>query len=191
MFAYCLREMLVLYYPPFRAKGEEELTDLAVTGIKAYAEDLCEFENETLAEGWRQARRAHKVERWPTISDIRDRCLALAERKHIATAPKPPAAERIDRQPLEKFPHRKVADDWMRTDQGQWALTHGCGPECWDFVAEHGEAPGRDRIADLHREAQARRQRLQDIPGEGQAAAWLNVMTAREATMKRKHLRAA
>lgn len=188
-FAYCLREMLLLYYPPFRADSDVELTDLTVTGIRAYVEDLAEFQPEVLAEGWRQARRGHKVERWPTISDIRDRCQSVAaDRSGVRPDPVIPA-ERQDRKPLEKFPHRAMADGWMSSDQGQWALRVGCGPDCWDYVAERGEFPTRDQLAKIRDHVAGRAARIGHVEPGSQAAQWLKTMTDRDERMRGKFLR--
>lgn len=73
-----LTEMLVLFYPPFRAEDEIELLQQVTMLLRAYVEDLCEFSPEVLREGWKGVRRAHRVERWPTIQSMRDACLAVA-----------------------------------------------------------------------------------------------------------------
>lgn len=70
----CLAEMLVLFYPPFFAETEDELTEQAEIALKAYAEDLAQFDRGVLAAGWRQCRRAHKVQRWPSLSEIIGAC---------------------------------------------------------------------------------------------------------------------
>jgi len=67
---------VILYWPPFRATDEVELTYLAEVGLRAYIADLCDFPSDVLRDGWAAARRAHRVERWPTIGAIRDHCLA-------------------------------------------------------------------------------------------------------------------
>jgi hypothetical protein len=62
--------MLTLFYPPFRAADDIEMLELSVTGIRAYAEDLAGFPADDLRRGWREVRRTHKPERWPTINAI-------------------------------------------------------------------------------------------------------------------------
>lgn len=62
--------MLTLFYPPFRAADDVEMLELSVKGIRAYAEDLAGYPEEQLRKAWRQVRREHKVERWPTINAI-------------------------------------------------------------------------------------------------------------------------
>jgi len=68
-------EMMLLFYPPFRADSDEELLELSIIGARAYVEDLSEFPPDVLSKGWREVRRQHKVERWPTIEMIRSCCL--------------------------------------------------------------------------------------------------------------------
>lgn len=69
---------MILYYPPFRASTDDELLEQAVIGAKAYIEDLAEFSIEALCDGWKQVRRRHKLERWPTIQAIREACADAA-----------------------------------------------------------------------------------------------------------------
>jgi len=78
VFLNVLDEMMILFYPPFRASTDDELLEQASIGAKAYVEDLAEFRVETLADAWRQVRREHKTERWPTIQTIRDACLTAS-----------------------------------------------------------------------------------------------------------------
>lgn len=184
--------MLTLYYPPFRADDDVELLQLSTVGIRAYIDDLAEFDAETLANGWREARRAHKVERWPTISDIRDRCVFHAGRRDGVKPLQPAAMRRMGRagdEVPDKFPHRQMADEWMATERGQWALRNECGPECWDYVAERGEIPDREKVADLRDVATGRRMRLSDVTDEGQPGNWKRVMRDREASMVKRFLR--
>lgn len=81
--------MLVLYYPPFRADDDIELADQTVIALRAYVEDLAEFPQDALRNGWREVRRAHKVERWPTIQVIRDACIAAQNQPEKRKAPSP------------------------------------------------------------------------------------------------------
>lgn len=67
-----LNEMLTLFYPPFRADDEGEMLAMSIVGIKAYAEDLADYREDQLSKAWKQVRREHKVERWPTINAILD-----------------------------------------------------------------------------------------------------------------------
>lgn len=48
------------------------MLDQSIVAIRAYAEDLSGFNEEQLRQAWRQVRREHKVERWPTINAILD-----------------------------------------------------------------------------------------------------------------------
>ena len=74
VWAACLDEMLLLYYPPFRAKSEDELQKQCVIALRAYVLDLAGYGRETIAEAWQQVRRQHKVTRWPAIADILEAC---------------------------------------------------------------------------------------------------------------------
>ncbi len=56
-----LEEILVLYYPPFRAEDETELLRLAIVGMRPYVEDLAEFKPDIIETAWRNVRRGHKV----------------------------------------------------------------------------------------------------------------------------------
>lgn len=78
MWSQVIEEMVILYWPPFRASDEVELTYLAEVGLRAYVADLREFPSDVLRNGWAAARRAHRVERWPTIGAIRDQCYTTA-----------------------------------------------------------------------------------------------------------------
>lgn len=189
VFTYVLTEMLLLFYPPFRAIDDVELLELSIRGVKAYAEDLCEFSPEVLQDGWREARRNHRVERWPTISDIRDACLAARDRRN----PKQPS-HAGERQPYvkplgDKFLHRQQANDWLLTEQGQWALRHGCASDCWDHIAEHGEGLDRDKISALLAKSTARAERLAALPEDGRARRYADGITKRESEMRRQYLR--
>ena len=62
----------MLFYPPFRAADEVEMLELSAKGVRAYAEDLAGYNEDQLRKAWRQVRREHKVERWPTINAILD-----------------------------------------------------------------------------------------------------------------------
>lgn len=75
-----LNEMLLLFYPPFRAETEHELSEQVLVGLRAYIEDLVEFDGKTLRDAWKDVRRNHKVERWPTSGDLRRACLEISPR---------------------------------------------------------------------------------------------------------------
>ena len=74
-------KMLLLYYPPHRADSEDELLELSVIALEDYLDDLAEFDRMTLQAAWREVRRAHRGQGWPTIAVIRDACLAHAPRR--------------------------------------------------------------------------------------------------------------
>jgi hypothetical protein len=79
-----------MYYPPFRAETEEELAEQSVVWLRACVEDLMEFPIHVLADAWKEVRRSHKVERWPTIQVIRDACLANSgEKPHQVSTTSP------------------------------------------------------------------------------------------------------
>jgi hypothetical protein len=135
--------MLVLYYPPHRADSEEELLEQAVIALEDYLDDLAEFDRMTLQSAWREVRRAHRGQGWPTISVIRDACLAHAPRRRDQDPDDVPEwyrqlASRIGptparswfgeavlrvsgRQATFAFPS-KPATDWCKTRYAQEAL---------------------------------------------------------------------
>lgn len=69
--------MLLLYYPPHRADSEEELLEQAVVALEDYFDDLKDFDRPVLESAWREVRRAHRGQGWPTIAAIRDACLDI------------------------------------------------------------------------------------------------------------------
>jgi hypothetical protein len=76
-----LLKMMLLYYPPHRADSEDELLELSVIALEDYLDDLAEFDRMTLQAAWREVRRAHRGQGWPTIAAIRDACLAHTPRR--------------------------------------------------------------------------------------------------------------
>lgn len=144
LWANCLEEMTSLYYPPFRAADEAELLVTSSTALRAYVEDLIEFSDDVIAKAWKEVRRAHKVERWPTIGAIREACLARVPRGSS------PGAVRADHQAVDKFPHKDAANAFLRTAQGQWAIRHRCALGAWQHVAEFKEPPSRDQLQRIH-----------------------------------------
>lgn len=142
-----LAEMLVLYFPPFRAADEGELMDQARIALRAYLEDLAEFDEPELRAAWRTVRRAHKRRDWPTIDEIRDACLLLVaapppRQSTIAEAPSAVVYGRDGaKPPPEKFPYAAQADRFMSTVPAQRALSEGWGAEVWDHVAQFGQEP--------------------------------------------------
>lgn len=107
-----LEEMLLLYWPPFKAADSDELLRFAIIGARAYVEDLCEFSQETIKTGWREARRKQKTMGWPTIQVIRDACLE---------------AQKPQEQRKVKSPTETRMDQYRRT--GFWAEHWGARPE--------------------------------------------------------------
>lgn len=74
VFRTALEQMLLLYYPPYRAQDEDELLSTTVLAISAYVEDLAAIDPDVLAEAWREVRSRHKTQGWPTLGTILDAC---------------------------------------------------------------------------------------------------------------------
>lgn len=70
-----LLPMVSLYYPPFKAADEAELTATAALALRDYVEDLAEFPVDVLREAWKDARRPHKTRDWPALAAIRNAAL--------------------------------------------------------------------------------------------------------------------
>lgn len=77
-----LQEMLLLYRSQHRAGNDLDQKDQTVLALRAYVEDLMDFDWDILKEGWREARRAHKTGFWPTINAIRGACLTVKPKGH-------------------------------------------------------------------------------------------------------------
>lgn len=75
LWASFLEQMLILFYPPFRAETDDELLRQSVVALNAWVDDLGEFDAKTLEAGWRAVRRAHRTPRWPVSGDVRAACL--------------------------------------------------------------------------------------------------------------------
>lgn len=71
LWAIVLEEMVTLWWPPYRALDEAELLATATLGLRAYVEDLAEYSDDALRAGWRDVRRSHRTQGWPTIATIR------------------------------------------------------------------------------------------------------------------------
>lgn len=126
-----LTEMLGLFFPPGHADSDVEMLNSCVARTRAYVEDLAEFPPAVLERAWRDVRRAHKVERWPTIAAIRDACFdAMPKRAPTALV------VRQDRKAVERYPFAADANAALATPQGQWCLRHSCGLAFWERVAE-------------------------------------------------------
>lgn len=179
--------MLTLYYPPFRADDDVELLEMCLTSIRAYVEDLAEFDADTLGRAWRDVRRRHKVERWPTISDIRDACLAAQPRQPITKT-----SARVDKKPVDRWEFIASADAYMLTAQGQWALRHGCGLAAWEFVAERNQYPDRDELKRIAEKVASNADRAAGLdPANALSATLLKVwrtMRSKEAALAERFL---
>jgi hypothetical protein len=118
-FAECLTELLTLYYPPFRAETDDELLDLAVTGIRAYAEELCGLSREQLRKAWREVRKVHKTERWPSLAAILDAAVPLTDR------PSTPSGDRY--RPMtedEKILAERAGGIWVKVSRIKPSQVH-------------------------------------------------------------------
>lgn len=115
----CLEEMLTLFYPPFRANDDIELTDQSVVALKRYVAELSGFDRDTLAKGWSDVLRHHKVERWPTIGTICDACRSVGVNS-VRTANtnhndwQRLLVERCDRNVRQWFNHMWIDGDVLR-----------------------------------------------------------------------------
>lgn len=67
--------MVSLYYPPFKAADDSEMTATAALALRDYVEDLAEFPVNVLREAWKDARRPHKTRDWPALAAIRNAAL--------------------------------------------------------------------------------------------------------------------
>lgn len=121
--------MLLLYFPPFRARNEDELCAQVLVGLQAYIEDLAEFDGMTLREAWKEVRRNHRVERWPTIESIRSECFRLATKRGGLPVPMGASAgwqsrdsrhrEAMQLEGEEKERHEKMPY-WQRARTENW-----------------------------------------------------------------------
>lgn len=116
----------MLYYPPFRAVDAADMLATASSALKAYVDDLRDFDDTTLARAWRDLRRSHTRETWPTIGTIREACGRAV----------PMAKGHKSNQLPERFPFAAQANDALETPQGQWCLRNGCGLAYWERIAE-------------------------------------------------------
>ena len=73
-FRAALEQMLVLYYPPFRAADDAELLGMTVTAITAYVEELSRFDEDRITRAWADVRSRHKTQGWPVLGVIVDAC---------------------------------------------------------------------------------------------------------------------
>lgn len=137
--------MVILYYPPHRAPDDAELEYECNVALRDYLEDLAEFPAEILRGGWREARRTHKTQAWPTIAAIRNACLALAPRAQhahtLGSDPRCMADNRMQKAEMAAPQHTVMADSWMQTQDGQRMLENGNGYDGWLHVARLGRPP--------------------------------------------------
>jgi hypothetical protein len=132
----CLREMVILYYPPAEADNDAGLLDYCETAIGGYLEDLAEFSSDVIREGWKAVRRKHAKSSWPLPSALRSAC----QEERAISAPsfpteKPTAgfggSSRFDRE----------ADACMRHPFGQKAIREGWGWDLYCWVRDRGDWP--------------------------------------------------
>ena len=141
VFLNVLDEMMILYYPPFRAASDDELLEQAVIGARAYVDDLAEFSSDALAVGWRSVRRAHKLERWPTINTIRDACGSVAPARRID-----PYREKRQQEIDEQRRVEALADQWTRNAVGDRAAREGWLLALVEFIKSKGREPSDGEI---------------------------------------------
>lgn len=91
-----ISEMTLLLYPPFEAKTDDELLLQCTVALRAYIEDLAEFEQGPLAAAWREVRRKHTTVRWPTIETIRSACIGVRDDADDSAERKPRGRFRTD-----------------------------------------------------------------------------------------------
>ena len=108
----CLEEMLTLFYPPFRAADDVEMLELSVKGIRAYAEDLAGFPEDRIRAAWRQVRREHKVERWPTINAILE--AIGSDRAGVSISPSRYREATAEEQDLQRIAYGEVRMPFVR-----------------------------------------------------------------------------
>lgn len=136
VFQTVLEEMLLLYFPPFRAANPDELLEQSIVGIRAYVHDLAEFDVEALSKGWAAVRRAHKTERWPTINAIRHECHGYAPARSRK-------AIRVSDEESERLAKESLAEDFMTSEHGLQAAR-----ECWALaLKEWVQGKGREPTA--------------------------------------------
>ncbi len=125
-----------MYYPPFRAEDETELLRLAIVGMRPYVEDLAEFKPDIIETAWRNVRRGHKVERWPTLQSIREECLRLtdrgsSERGHRSSAPASPSKPWEEKTRRINLLQREYVDDFCRGELADRAKSEGWYTSLW------------------------------------------------------------
>lgn len=128
-----LEQMLLLYYPPFRAQDEVELLRMSVVALQAYVEDLATVEPERLVDGWKHVRARHKTQGWPTLGTILDACSVPVASVYT---------EAVDRRQQEKA---NVEDLLNRVlwngDLGREAAQGGWADSLRIFLSEEARHP--------------------------------------------------
>ena len=79
-----LEEMLTLFYPPFRAETDNELTEQSLVALRRYVKILSGYDRETLERGWSAVIESHKTERWPVIGVIDAECHMIDPQRRTA-----------------------------------------------------------------------------------------------------------
>ena len=107
-----LDEMLTLFYPPFRASDDVEMLAMSVTAIRAYAEDLAGYPEAQLRRAWREVRRNHKTERWPTINAILE--AIGSDRAGVSISPSRYREATAEEQDLQRIAYGEVRMPFVR-----------------------------------------------------------------------------
>jgi hypothetical protein len=125
--------------------------------MRPYVEDLAEFHPDVIESAWRNVRRGHKVERWPTLQSIREECLRLRDRgaerssRPTQSAPQSKPWEEKTRRLNEM--QREYVDAFCQGELAQRAKSEGWYTSLWlhcqdaaHYQAQEVLAGLRDRI---------------------------------------------
>lgn len=141
VFRTVLEQMLLLYYPPFRAQDEDELLSMAVVAVRAYVEDLAPVEPEVLADGWKTVRARHKTQGWPTLGTILDACSVPLTRNEI-----------VDRHKAEKANIEDLLNRVLwNGDLGRQAAEEGWADSLRIFLTEEARQPEPSEVDKMRR----------------------------------------
>lgn len=107
-----LDELLILFWPPYRADTNRELLDCAVTGLKQYVEDLSDYTADELSAGWREVRRRHKTQGWPALGVVLAACDAARAKAKQSKAPDANAEKAPSKAEIRRE-KKRLFDDFM------------------------------------------------------------------------------
>jgi hypothetical protein len=151
VFRAALDQMLLLYYPPYRAADDSELLAMVITGIEPYVEDLAVFDEDRLAAAWRHVRRRHKTQGWPVLGVIMDACGFGEDNQTVGFLSGVDSREK----------RKQLIEDLLTSvlwngELGRQAAQEGWADSLRIFIRENAAVPGPDRIAKMQGgEAQA------------------------------------